>query len=182
MTGNPEEGDMSEPAPQTSGYDICLLIERPLSHTDAEQVVSLHEDWPDPVHYHLLLPMIDAAARIEAALGTLGAGEVMAAAPLSALEQDAERAREEAVEMSEHDCAQSVATLQALGAHADAEVVVDDPIDRLDQVVTERDSREVIILTRAHLVAEMLHTDWTHQARRRLGVPVLHLLAHRDHG
>jgi hypothetical protein len=174
-------GDHStqQPAPAET-YDICLLLERPLSRVDAEQIVALHEDWPDPVHYHLLMPMLDAAARIESALGTLGAGEVMAATPLSVLEDDAERAREEAALLSNQNCAQSVATLEAFGASADAEVVVDDPVDRLAATVDERDSREVIILTRAHLVAEMFHTDWTHQARRRLGVPVLHLLAHRD--
>jgi hypothetical protein len=47
--------------------------------------------------------------------------------------------------------------------------------------VAERGSAEVIILTRAHLMAELFHTDWTHQARKRLGVPLLHMLEHRDH-
>ncbi|UMG93491.1 hypothetical protein [Nocardioides sp. TF02-7] len=34
------------------------------------------------------------------------------------------------------------------------------------------------MLTRPHVVAEFFHVDWTSRARRRLGVPVLHLLEH----
>ena len=168
------EGDASEV------YDVCLLVEQPLSHVDAQQVTALHETWTDPVHYHVVLPLEDAAAHIEAALGTIAAGDVMAATPLSVLEEDAERAREEAVELSEQGCDQCVETLRELGASADGEVVAGDPVERLTHVVNKRGSAEVIILTRAHLVAEMFHTDWTHQARRRLGVPILHLLAQRD--
>jgi hypothetical protein len=33
-------------------------------------------------------------------------------------------------------------------------------------------------MTRPHVVQEFLHMDWTHKARRRLGVPVLHLVEH----
>lgn len=161
-------------------YDVCLLVEQPLSHVDAQQVVALHESWTDPVHYHVLLPLEDAAAHIEAALGTIAAGDVMAATPLSVLEEDAERARVEALELSEEGCDECVQTLSELGASADGEVVAGDPVERLSHIVTARGSAEVIILTRPHLVAELFHTDWTHQARRRLGVPVLHMLAHRD--
>jgi hypothetical protein len=161
-------------------YDICLLLEQPLSHVDAQQIVALHETWADPVHYHVMLPLDDAAAHIEAALGTLAAGDVMAATPLSVLEEDAERARQESVELSNRSCEECVATLHELGASADAEVVPGDPVESLARAVHERHSAEVIILTRPHLVAELFHTDWTHQARRRLGVPLLHMLSHRD--
>jgi hypothetical protein len=171
---------MSESSTPADTYDICLLLEQPLSHVDAQQIVALHETWTDPVHYHVLMPMEDAAAHIEAALGTLAAGDVMAAMPLTIMEEDVEQARAEAVELTERSCAQSVATLAELGADADAEVVAGDPVEQLTRAVSRRGSAEVIILTRAHLVAEMFRTDWTHQARRRLGVPVLHMLEHRD--
>lgn len=161
-------------------YDICLLLEQPLSHVDAQQIVELHETWTDPVHYHVMIPLDDAAAHIETALGTLAAGDAMAAVPLSVLEEDAERAHEQSVEITDHACAESVAALHELGADADFEIVTGDPVDRLARAVEERGSDEVIILTRPHLVAELFHTDWTHQARRRLGVPLLHMLAHRD--
>ena len=39
---------------------------------------------------------------------------------------------------------------------------------------------EVIILTRPHVVAEFFHVDWTSRARRKIGVPVLHLLEHES--
>lgn len=174
MSNTPTGPEATEP------YDICLLIEQPLSHTDAQQIVALHETWTDPVHYHVLMPLDDAAAQIETALGTMAAGDAMAAVPLSVLEEDAERAHEQSVEITDHACSESVETLQSIGAHADFEIVAGDPVDRLARAVDERGSNEVIILTRAHLVAELFHTDWTHQARRRLGVPLLHMLAHRD--
>ena len=44
----------------------------------------------------------------------------------------------------------------------------------------EVDAREVIVLTRPHVVAELFHVDWNSRARRKLGVPVLHLLEHEN--
>ena len=46
--------------------------------------------------------------------------------------------------------------------------------------MTEVDGREAIILTRPHIVSEFFHLDWTSKARRRLGVPILHLLEHEN--
>jgi hypothetical protein len=40
---------------------------------------------------------------------------------------------------------------------------------------------EVVVLARPHIGAEFFHVDWSTQARRHLGVPVLHLLEqHQD--
>ena len=50
------------------------------------------------------------------------------------------------------------------------------PVDALIQAVTELGGGEAIILTRPHVVAEFFHVDWASRARRKLGVPVLHLL------
>ena len=55
-------------------------------------------------------------------------------------------------------------------------VTSEPPVDALVAKVSEVDAREVIVLTRPHLVAEFFHVDWTSRARRKLGVPVLHLL------
>ena len=46
--------------------------------------------------------------------------------------------------------------------------------------VKEVAAAEVIVLTRPHIVAEFFHLDWTSRARRKLGVPVLHLLEHEN--
>ena len=44
--------------------------------------------------------------------------------------------------------------------------------------MVEVNAAEAIILTRPHVVSEFFHLDWTSRARRKLGVPVLHLLEH----
>ncbi len=51
-----------------------------------------------------------------------------------------------------------------------------DPVDALAAKVSEVDGREVIIFTEEHFVKELLRRDWTSKARRRLQVPVLHLM------
>jgi hypothetical protein len=75
------------------------------------------------------------------------------------------------------------ATLEALrgaGATADGEVVEDDPIHALSEAVNRLKGDEAIILTRSHVVSEFFHVDWTSRARRKIGVPVLHLLEHEN--
>jgi hypothetical protein len=176
----PTPADRDEARDEDRPYDICLLVEQSLSHVDAEEVTRLHQDWAFPVHYHVLMPAVDAGAHVEAALATLGTAEVMAAAPIDVLEADAQRAQEESAQRSAGQVAESVQVLAGLGVTADGEVVVGDPVERLTAAVAERGSDEVIIITRAHLLAETFHTDWTHRARKVLGVPILHLLSHRD--
>ena len=59
-------------------YPVVLLVEQALSAADAAQVRSLHEELVEEgqqVSYHVLLPIHDAAARIEAAMGSLDGGE-----------------------------------------------------------------------------------------------------------
>jgi hypothetical protein len=70
--------------------------------------------------------------------------------------------------------------LRATGATAEGKVVHEDPIEALAAAVAELDGREAIILTRPHVVSEFFHLDWTSRARRKIGVPVLHLLEHEN--
>ncbi len=61
-------------------YPVVLLVEQALSAADAAQVRSLHEELVEEgqqVSYHVLLPIHDAAARIEAAMGSLAGGELL---------------------------------------------------------------------------------------------------------
>ena len=58
---------------QSATYDVVLLVEQPLSVEDAAQVRSLHQDVEEPVRYHVLLPVDDAAARVESAMGSIAA-------------------------------------------------------------------------------------------------------------
>ena len=161
-------------------YDVVLLIEEALSTTDAAQVRSLHAEIEDQVVYHVLLPLEDAAARVESSLGTLGAGDLMAAPALAMSDVDIEALRRECEETSSAELKQSLAALASVGGRATGSVTAEPPVDALGAKVTEVDAREAIILTRPHIVAEFFHVDWTSRARRKLGVPVLHLIGHEN--
>lgn len=169
---------MSENAATTNGgnYDVVLLIEQALSDRDAAQVHSLHEGLDEPVVYHVLLPLEDAAARIESAMGSLTAGDMLASPTMPMSEVDLDAVRKDCEDRSHSELEQTLQALRRSGAVALGEVVTDPPIDALAAKVTAVDGREAIILTRPHVVSEFFHLDWTSKARRRLGVPILHLL------
>lgn len=162
-------------------YDVVLLIEQELSAADALQVRSLHEGLDDPVTYHVLLPMEDAAAQIEASMGSLTAGEIMTAPSVGMSEVDLEAVRKDCEERSARELAGTVAALRGAGAIiGSSTVITGPPIDALAEKIATVDGREAIILTRPHVVAEFFHLDWSSRARRKLGVPVLHLLEHES--
>jgi hypothetical protein len=163
-----------------ASYDVVLLIEQVLTEVDARQVHSLHEAVDEPVRYHVLMPVENAAARIESGIGALGAGEVMAAPALAISGENIEELQKELLQSCRDDVSSSVRTLETTGAHAVGQPVTTEPIAALAQKVGEVDAREAIILTRSHVVSEFFHLDWTSRARRKLGVPVLHLLEHES--
>ncbi|MBB6627077.1 hypothetical protein H5V45_07055 [Nocardioides sp. KIGAM211] len=159
-------------------YDVVLLVEQALTAADAAQVRSLHDGIEEPVVYHVLLPLEDAAARIESAMGSLSSGEVLATPAMGMSDVDLDAVRQDCQERSDADLAATLAALRGAGATAEGRVVGEPPIDALAAEVTRVDAREAIILTRSHVVAEFFHVDWTSRARRKIGVPVLHLLEH----
>jgi len=161
-------------------YDVVLLVEQALSPADAAQVRSLHSEIEDQVVYHVLLPLEDAAARVESSLGTLGAGDLMAAPALAMNDVDIEALRKECEDTSNAELKQTLAAIAAAGGKATGKVTSEPPVDALSALVTAVDAREAIILTRPHVVAEFFHVDWTSRARRKLGVPVLHLIEHEN--
>ncbi len=163
-----------------STYNVVLLLEQPLSTEDAGQVRGLHEDVDEPVRYHVLLPVEDAAARVETAMGSVAASEVLASPALLMDEADLGEAQRELLERARAELSSCLERLHATGADAVGEIVSVDPIDALATKVSELDGREAIILTRPHVVAEFFHLDWTSRARRKIGVPVLHLLEHEN--
>src|SRR5688500_17060982 len=97
-------------------YDVVLLVERGLTETDARQVRSLHEDIEEPVRYHVLIPLEDAAARIESALGSLSAGEVMSSPAMAMSVVDLDAVRRDCQERSQSDLATTLQVLRAVGA------------------------------------------------------------------
>lgn len=165
---------------ENATYDVVLLIEQALTEDDARQVLALHDSLDEPVRYHVLLPVDDAAARVEAAMGSLAAGEVMASPAVVLSDVDLAKVREECVERSTKQLDTTLTRLRAVGASAEGSVVHEAPIDALADCVRKVDGREAIILTRPHVVAEFFHVDWTSRARRKIGVPVLHLLEHES--
>ena len=180
-TDTPHDSSTDESIHDGHGtYDVVLLVEQALSNADAAQVRSLHSEIEDQVVYHVLLPLEDAAARIEASLGTLGAGDLMAAPALAMNDVDIEALRKECEETSNSELKQTLAAISAAGGRATGKVTSEPPVDALAALVTAVDAREAIILTRPHVVAEFFHVDWTSRARRKLGVPVLHLIEHEN--
>lgn len=163
-------------------YDVVLLVEQALSAADAIRVRSLHEGLDDPVKYHLLLPIEDAAARIEAAMGGLSGGDLMGTPNLVGPGVDVSEVRRDCEERSDADLLTSLNAMASAGADAVGEVVTGPPVDALAAKVAEVDGREAIILTRPHIVAEFFHLDWTSRAERKIGVPILHLLEHESFG
>ena len=162
-------------------YDVVLLVEQQLTAADAQQVRSLHEGLDDPITYHVLIPLEGAAARIEASMGSLSAGEMLASPAMTMRDVDLDAVRKECQDRSDRELKATIEALEAAGGTiGSGTVVAEPPIDALAAKVTEVDGREAIILTRPHVVAEFFHLDWTSRARRKIGVPVLHLLEHEN--
>ena len=161
-------------------YEVVLLVEQPLSRLDADQLHGLHEDVPEQVHFHVLLPVEDAAARVESAMGALTSGDALVAAPLLLDQDEVAKMQRELLDEARASLETSVAQLDGAGSTATGELVTADPIEALAAKVNEVGADEVIVLTRPHVVAEFFHLDWTSRARRKLGVPVLHLLEHEN--
>ena len=161
-------------------YDVVLLVEQPLSVDDAVQVRSLHTEVEEPVRYHVLLPVEDAAARVESAMGSVAASEVLASPALVMDSQNLEEVQHELLEQARGDLDNCLGRMTDSGCNVTGEIVSVDPIDALALKVTDVDAAEAIILTRPHVVAEFFHLDWTSRARRKIGVPILHLLEHEN--
>jgi hypothetical protein len=161
-----------------SDYNVVLLVEQAFTATDATNLRALHEEIDEPVVYHVLLPVEDASARVESAMGSLATGEVLSTPAVAVGDADFEGLRKELLDNCRDSVSTTVAAIQKVGGKAQGEPVTNDPIRALVSKVGEVDAREVIILTRPHVVSEFFHVDWTSRARRKLGVPVLHLLEH----
>jgi hypothetical protein len=174
---------VAENAPEPSSstdYDVVLLVEQPMTDADARQVRSLHEGLDEPVTYHVLLPVDDAAAQIEAAMGSVTGHDLVPGPSIAVPPPDLAEIAKETKDRARTDLEATLAALRAAGASATGQIVSDDPIQALADKVAEIDGREAIILTQPHVVAEFFHVDWSSKARRKIGVPVLHLLEHEN--
>ncbi len=162
---------------EETDYDVVLLVEEALTDADARQVRSLHEGLDEPVTYHVLLPVEDAAAAVEAAMGGVIGHDMVPGPTIGMPDIDLEAIRADTRRRAQAQLDQTLAALHSAGANATGELVAD-PIEALAAKVAAVDGREAIIMTRPHVVAEFFNVDWTSRARRKIGVPVLHLLEH----
>lgn len=160
-----------------ANYDVVVLIEQALTELDARQVIALHEGIEDPVVYHLMLPVVDAATTVEAGIGSLGLSDA-ALTPMNW--ENAEQIRQEEHEAAQRDLDAAAALFESLGQSSTATLIEGEPLKPLADKVAEVSAAEVIIMTRPHVVAEFFHVDWTSRARRKLKVPVLHLIEHEN--
>lgn len=163
-------------------YDVVVLVENELSKADARKVHSLHEEIGDQVVYHVLVPISNDADKLRASLAAVAAESPLTTVAVT--EQDVaqtEEMRAEARDVAEQQLAGTLQHLRATRAHADG-ITVDghDVIGALKTQVAALDTREVIVLTEPHVVAEFFKLDWASKASRQLKVPVLHLLEHES--
>jgi hypothetical protein len=158
-------------------YDVVLLVEQELTEPDAERVVALHDELPETVRYHVLVPCHNAEAGVEASLSALGTTDLYARG-IEDQREDLAEAQRAMDDEAGGNSSRSVQRLIDLGQQAEGSITHDRPVDSVIEKVKKVDAQEVIILTRQHLVAEFFHLDWSASARRHLGVPVLHLLEH----
>jgi hypothetical protein len=169
-------------------YDVVLLVEEELSVPDAERVVELYASAPDQVKFHVIIPCEDAPAQVEASLANLSGSELYGiAAERYSIQSDeeAQKAQRDAQRAVDAQATaaldRSIDRLRSFDADADGLITHARPVDELVEQIKRTNGQEVVVLTRPHVVAELLHIDWSAQARRHLGVPVLHLLElHQD--
>jgi hypothetical protein len=161
-------------------YDVVLLIEDELTEPDALRVVGQHLEAPDDVRYHLVLPCDNLAASVEAGLASLGSADLYAVGPADQQVELAAEAQRTVDDQAAASLRRSIRRLTALGRQADGSITHERPVDALRALVKRVDGQAVVIVTRPHVVAEFFHADWSAQARRRLGVPVVHLLQQNE--
>lgn len=168
--------DDSDPA--TTRYEVVVLVERALDATDAARLQSLHEGVEEPVRYHVLLPVDDPAQGVDAAMMQLSSGDLLHAPAMTLPPEVGEEVSRELLAACRARVEASVHALQEAGAEATGRAATEEPLRAVVEAVRQLDAREVIIVTRPHVVQEFFHVDWTSRAERRLDVPVLHLLEH----
>ena len=79
-----------------SDYNVVLLVEQPFTEKDAANLRGLHGDIEEQVVYHVLLPVEDASARVESAMGSLATGEVLSTPAVAVGDTDIEGLRKRA--------------------------------------------------------------------------------------
>ena len=157
-------------------YNVVLAVERNISPEDADQVVEMLADIED-VHVHVVVPEHVTAHSIEAVIEDYAMDRGLV--DRHAVDRHQRDPVEVAHEDAEKILAQVVEALGAKGVDVDGEVTERNLLVRLGELTAEHGIDELVVLARPHVVTEALRVDLASRARRRLGVPVLRLYAHK---
>ncbi len=157
-------------------YNVVLAVERAISPADADQVLEMLADIDD-VHVLVVVPEHVTAGAIEAVIEDYAMDRGLV--DRHAVERHQRDPVEVAHEDAEKVMGQVVDTLRAKNVPADGEVTPRNLLVRLGELSTTSTLDELVVLARPHVVTEALRVDLASRARRRLGVPVLRLYAHK---
>ncbi|MFF7585920.1 indole-3-glycerol phosphate synthase [Kitasatospora purpeofusca] len=153
-------------------FTTVLLVEQPLSATDADFVTTLHDD---TMSFVVLMQPRGSEDRLLRAIDDVALGELD-----EAVHKGDEPEGEAANRSTALALEQSLKRLRAAGSEAVGQLVEGHPLDVLRSVVDQTRADEVIVLTAPHLVEEFFKRDWSSRARHKVGVPVLKLYAHAE--
>ncbi|GAA1567856.1 MULTISPECIES: hypothetical protein [Kribbella] len=149
---SPHPGEAFQEADNTTGgtgdwFDVAVLVENELSSSSARRMTELYQIKNTSLRYHLVRPLGDPSARTHG------------------LREDAERLMQKSVER-----------MEALQAPVTGVVSEQEPVGALLEVVATTRSQEVVIVTRRHRLATLLHRDLASQVRARVTIPLIHLI------
>lgn len=151
---------------------IALLTEEALSEEDVRRIMSVHAEEDPP--YTVVVPADTERNLLADVLDHLSLLEFREALDAVRGEDEDDRTPAEAAVLLD----ETLSRLRVAGAEASGEVVDGDPVAALMRITGGDGTRwEVVVVTRPHAVEDTFHTDWASQARKRLGLPVLHVYA-----
>ncbi|MDR2347733.1 MAG: hypothetical protein LBD90_03745 [Bifidobacteriaceae bacterium] len=145
---------------------IAVVAETALEASDVAQIAGLYGD----AVWRVLVPVSGGGRRLRHVLDHLALGQVGGA--WSALKgQDPD-----AVSLDRADVIlrASLDQARAAGVEADGQVLPGEVVAALAGLIDSTKAQAVVFVTLPHLVEDALHEDWSAQARRALGVPVIH--------
>jgi nucleotide-binding universal stress UspA family protein len=153
---------------------VVLLAEQPPGGEDVDALIAPYADAPGPVRYHLVIPERVGSRPVEAVLQDIAIAEGLVGwgAAEQALYDPLERARADA----EQTLAETTKLLRERGLEVTGEVTSEDPVSVLCALSAGGDVDALVIFARHHVVSEAFHRDLSSRCRRKLAVPVTHVV------
>ena len=157
---------MDSQLPQT----VLVLTEEALQDVDAQKILGLHAEVE--ANYRVLVPADTDHNVLAAVLDGLSLFDMRATLDALKPVDRSEAQADAATALSE-----SIAKLSAGGADVTGEVTSDDPVPALIDEANRLAATAIIVVTQPHAVEDTFHTDWASEARKAIGLPVLHMYA-----